>query len=158
MGLIPAIRRWLRARPYLRQLKAHPRAGLEVLFDPSYYRRGYRGPLPPLTHFILSGAYRGLNPHPWFDCAFYLRKYPDVAASGVNPLFHYLLHGAAEGRKPHPSFEPGFYCAQLRETPPNPLLHFLSADVPVSPHPLFHRIPNRPNGAVEGGAFGFQAL
>ncbi len=76
-----------------------------------------------------------------FDAAYYLRKYPDVAAAGVNPLRHYLKYGAVEGRKPHPLFDPEYY---LRRNPPargnpNPLLHFLEKGGAsgMSPHPLF---------------------
>jgi hypothetical protein len=80
---------------------------------------------------------------PLFDRAFYLRKYPDLAAAGVNPLLHYLRYGAAEGRKPHPLFDPEFY---LRRQPElrghtNPLLHFLEhsgANPHTNPHLLFH--------------------
>jgi hypothetical protein len=128
------IKRWIAARPYLRELRARPELGLATLFDPAYYRKSYHGPLPPLLHFIVAGAFEGHNPHPLFDCAFYLRKYPEVAASGVNPLFHYLLHGAAEGRKPHPLFQPD-YVGQGHALPP--LLHFLSTENPTNPHPLF---------------------
>jgi hypothetical protein len=85
------------------------------------------------------GAFNGLNPHPLFDTAFYLRKYPKVDEAGVNPLFHYLLHGAAEGRKPHPLFEPGYYIAQCPEAARAPLMHFLAAvnGQLANPHPLF---------------------
>ena len=34
----------------------------------------------------------------YFDVDWYLRRYPDVAASGFDPIVHYLRHGAAEGR------------------------------------------------------------
>ena len=30
---------------------------------------------------------------PFFDAAFYLSAYPDVAAGGGDPLLHYLDHG-----------------------------------------------------------------
>jgi hypothetical protein len=76
-----------------------------------------------------------------FDGAFYLGKYPDLAAARVNPLRHYLRYGAAEGRKPHPLFDPDYY---LRRNPQarragNPLVHFLEKGgrSGMSPHPLF---------------------
>ncbi len=140
MFLIVAVQRWFRARPYLHALRARPELGFATLFDPGHYRIQYRGPLPPLLHFIVSGAFTGRNPHPLFDTAFYMRKYPEVAASGVNPLFHYLLHGAAEGRKPHPLFEPEYYAAQCSDgSPAQPLLDFLKTggDSRAQPHPLF---------------------
>jgi hypothetical protein len=34
-----------------------------------------------------------------FDAPAYLRRYPDVAASGMDPLGHYLRHGMGEGRE-----------------------------------------------------------
>ncbi|GAA6194438.1 glycosyltransferase [Phaeobacter sp. NW0010-22] len=39
--------------------------------------------------------------HPaFFDPEWYLRNYPDVAATGINPLRHFLRHGRTEGRLP----------------------------------------------------------
>ncbi|MFM0017752.1 glycosyltransferase family protein [Paraburkholderia azotifigens] len=35
-----------------------------------------------------------------FDADFYLSRYPDIAAAGVDPLVHYLEHGWQEGRYP----------------------------------------------------------
>jgi hypothetical protein len=76
-----------------------------------------------------------------FDRDFYLRKYPDVAAAGVNPFRHYLEHGAEEGRKPHPLFDHDFYllcCPEAREAAQPSILHFLKQTVPRgNPHPLF---------------------
>lgn len=139
VNILTALKRCMNARPFLRRLHDRPQTGLGILFDAAYYGRAYRGPLPPLAHFIAVGAFEGANPHPLFDPAFYLRKYPDVAASGVNPLFHYLLHGAAEGRKPHPLFQPDYYVAQRPEAAGAPLLHFLAAGEAQrgNPHPLF---------------------
>jgi hypothetical protein len=47
-----------------------------------------------------------------FDSAFYLERYPDVAAAGMHPFAHYLLNGAAEGRKPNAWFDPDYYLAR----------------------------------------------
>ena len=33
-----------------------------------------------------------------FDADWYLREYPDVAASGMNPVQHFIQHGEQEGR------------------------------------------------------------
>jgi hypothetical protein len=116
--------------------------GMTALFDANYYRAsGSGGRWFPLLHFLMEGAYRGRQPHPLFDCAFYLKRNPDAARAGWNPLLHYLRHGAAEDRKPHPSFDPGYYRAACAGTlPPGelPLLHFLAARAAArSPHPLF---------------------
>jgi glycosyltransferase involved in cell wall biosynthesis len=35
-----------------------------------------------------------------FDREWYLKRYPDVAASGMDPYYHYLNHGVNEGRLP----------------------------------------------------------
>ena len=81
---------------------------------------------------------RSLRRIPLFDPAFYLRKYPDVAAAGVNPLRHYLRYGALEGRKPHALFDPEYYLLshpELRDNG-NPLEHFLENGL-ANPHPLF---------------------
>jgi hypothetical protein len=95
---------------------------------------------------------------PLFDRAFYLRKYPDLAAAGVNPLLHYVRYGAAEGRKPHPLFDPEYYLRRYPELRgnTNPLLHFLEhsrANPQTNPHPLFHCEAYRqahPEAAAEG--------
>jgi hypothetical protein len=157
VGFFTAVKRWSGARPYLRELRARRELGFPILFDAAYYRTKYRGPLPPLLHFIVAGAFEGRDPHPLFDTAFYLRKYADVADSGVNPLFHYLLHGAAEGRKPHPLFEPAYYTAQCPAAASQPLLHFLrtGGESCAQPHPLFDRRAYLPGSAVtEGTQFG----
>jgi GT2 family glycosyltransferase/tetratricopeptide (TPR) repeat protein len=73
------------------------------LFDEAYYRNRNRDLAPeidPVAHFVQWGAAEGRRPHPCFDPAYYLLKYPDVARSGVNPLLHYLLQGLKEGRSP----------------------------------------------------------
>lgn len=36
----------------------------------------------------------------WFDAGWYLSKYPDVAAAGLDPWFHYCRFGRSEGRLP----------------------------------------------------------
>jgi len=88
---------------------------------------------------LLDGNY--YRPGVVFDPAFYLRKYPDVAAAGVNPWLHYLRNGAVEDRKPHPLFDPKYYRASCKGGIPdgvNPLMHFLGAGAgAASPHPLF---------------------
>lgn len=62
-----------------------------------------------------------------FDAEFYLAKYPDVAAAGLDPLEHYSSHGWREGRDPSPLFDTKFY---LRAYPDvaagglNPLNHY----------------------------------
>lgn len=63
-----------------------------------------------------------------FHAAWYLRRYPDVAAKGADPLRHYLLHGFREGRNPHPFFASRWYLAHSPDVAAagiNPLVHYL---------------------------------
>ena len=63
----------------------------------------------------------------FFDEGWYLAKYPDVAAAGVDAALHYFLHGAVEGRDPGPSFSTNSYILQrsaLEIAGQNPLIHF----------------------------------
>jgi hypothetical protein len=131
-GFFTTARRLVSLAPYWRQLTG---SALKTLFDANYYGNS-------LLHFLLQGAYQGRQPHPLFDPAFYLRKYPDIAAAGVNPLCHYLKHGAAELRQPHPLFDPGFYLDRnpdIRRAGVNPLVHYVrhGAAENRKPHPLF---------------------
>jgi len=73
-----------------------------------------------------------------FDREAYLRRYPDVAASGVDPLLHFVTTGAREGRWPCAYFDPAYY---LENNPDvvaagaNPLLHFCRTGWQESRHP-----------------------
>lgn len=63
----------------------------------------------------------------FFDAGWYLSKYPDVAAAGMDAAMHYLKHGAAEGRNPGPKFSTRDYIllrAGALQPGENPLLHF----------------------------------
>jgi hypothetical protein len=63
-----------------------------------------------------------------WDRDWYLLKYPDVAAAGVDPLEHYLMQGFKEGRDPSPFFSTIEYVANspsVAATQINPLVHFL---------------------------------
>lgn len=48
-----------------------------------------------------------------FDVDWYLARYPDVAASGLDPIDHYLRIGAALGYDPNPLFDTNFYARQM---------------------------------------------
>jgi hypothetical protein len=64
----------------------------------------------------------------YFDAQWYLEKYPDVAASGMDPLRHYLDFGAQERRNPGPKFDTGWYLGanpDVAASGINPLLHFI---------------------------------
>lgn len=64
----------------------------------------------------------------YFDPADYLRRYPDVAESGISPLLHYTYCGFTENRDPGTRFMTGEYLKAHRDVARaglNPLLHYL---------------------------------
>jgi hypothetical protein len=92
-----------------------------------------------------------------FDGAWYLRRYPDVAAAGQDPVMHYIMHGFREDRAPNLYFDPASYrlVASL-SVADNPLLHYAqmgeAAGLPPGPHfdPLWYRVAYRPEGSPLG--------
>lgn len=63
-----------------------------------------------------------------FDPEYYLARYPDVAAAGLDPLGHYLGSGVKEGRDPCESFSTSGYLRRYQDVASlglNPLLHYL---------------------------------
>lgn len=64
----------------------------------------------------------------FFDSAWYLAFYTDVAAVNADPMEHYLLFGYKEGRNPNRFFNTDFY---LRTNPDvansaiNPFIHYI---------------------------------
>ncbi len=97
---------------------------------------GFATPLaiPLLDRFALA-AIRLL-----FDRNWYLLRYPDIAASGIDPFDHFLTSGLAEGRSPCILFDPVFYLNQpgAPDTADFLFLHYLTAGVrlQIDPHPL----------------------
>ena len=62
------------------------------------------------------------------DSAWYLEKYPDVAAAGVDPVQHFLLFGHAEGRSPSEFLDPVWYAStypDVAEKGKSPVLHYV---------------------------------
>ncbi|MEM5390167.1 hypothetical protein VSR68_42750, partial [Paraburkholderia phymatum] len=65
-----------------------------------------------------------------FDTDWYLERYPDVAAAGINPLVHFITSGAREGRDPHPLFDTDWYLERYPDVAAagiNPLVHFITS-------------------------------
>jgi lipopolysaccharide biosynthesis protein len=63
-----------------------------------------------------------------FDANWYLERYPDVRAAGVDPALHYVRHGAANFRDPSPFFDSAWYLAYYSDVAAsgmNPLVHYL---------------------------------
>jgi GT2 family glycosyltransferase/glycosyltransferase involved in cell wall biosynthesis len=90
---------------------------------------------------VLAAVWR-VDPVEVFDTQYYLFKYDDVAAAGIDPLFHFLRYGARERRNPHPLFDTDYYLEQnpdVARSGHNPLLHFLRFGglESRSPHPAF---------------------
>jgi len=72
------------------------------LFDGDWYAQQYSNGAwnntRALRDFMANGWLVGNDPSPRFSVSWYLTKYPDVAASGMNPLVHYLKFGKQEHR------------------------------------------------------------
>ena len=79
---------------------------------------------------------------PLFDSVWYLAKYPEVTATGLDPVIHYLEIGARAGHRPNPLFDGSWYLARypdVKQAGLNPLGHFLSCGAAEGrdPMPLF---------------------
>ena len=65
-----------------------------------------------------------------FDAEFYLHRYPDVQADGMDPLEHFLRFGWREGRDPTPEFSTSYYLRvnrDVEECGMNPFYHYITA-------------------------------
>src|SRR5579863_4745542 len=75
---------------------------IEGRFDPEFYRKqfGRNDFLPQdlIAHFLIEGVKQERDPCAWFSTSYYLKRYPDVAAGGINPFVHYVTQGRNEGR------------------------------------------------------------
>ena len=60
--------------------------------------------------------------------AWYLERYPDVAAAGVDPVQHFLIFGHAEGRSPSEFLDPVWYLSaypDVADKREDPVLHYV---------------------------------
>jgi glycosyltransferase involved in cell wall biosynthesis len=76
------------------------------------------------------------------DDAWYLGRYPDVRASGLDPTLHFASNGVAEARDPNPFFDSAWYLDQnpdVSATGEPPLIHYMTVGAPQlrNPHPRF---------------------
>lgn len=104
-------------------------------FSTQYYRTVYMHGEPrdasPTLHYLQIGRALGYSTYPEssiFDAAWYLDKYRDVAAAGVDPLEHYLFNGESEGRDPSANFSTLYYRSTYmkgEESNDSPLGHYL---------------------------------
>lgn len=120
----------------------HPSPEFDVDWYLDRHLAGATGGINPLLHYLAEGRAQGLEIRPvrnpelelirdsgLFDAAFYLERYPDVAADGRDPLDHFLKRGGVEGRDPSPWFDTRYYLEnnpELATQQVNPLLHFCS--------------------------------
>ncbi len=71
--------------------------------------------------------YKILAKSKFFNKKWYLKTYPDVAASKMNPIDHYLTYGWKEGRNPSAFFDTNAYLRDnidVKQAEMNPLLHY----------------------------------
>nr|WP_294525610.1 glycosyltransferase [uncultured Rhodopila sp.] len=77
----------------------------------------------------------------FFDRAYHLQRYPDIAAAGVDPLIHFVQWGITELRSPHPLIDLNHIRqtnpALLPENPSIDALHDLLCRDRIDPSPLF---------------------
>ena len=125
---------------FLREARRHASGALTGRARPERNRRACRSPM----------TNRKRRPSPisavrcpsFFDPAWYLSRYPDVAASGTEPLHHFVHYGAAESRDPNRFFDSAWYLAHypdVANSGQHPLLHYLQMGAAElrNPHPRF---------------------
>lgn len=128
-------------------------------FDPAHYAAASGLDWPEdrlLVHYLTTGWRSGLDPSPAFSTEYYLDRYPDVRAAGLNPLVHFIRSGRRGGRSPAPgprlralgetllryvdgswslaeqvveAFDADFYCTTYPDIAAariDPLLHFMA--------------------------------
>ncbi|MGB9201661.1 glycosyltransferase, partial [Methanobacterium sp.] len=72
-------------------------------------------------------GYRAIKKNNLFDIGYYLKKNPDLRATGKDPFLHYLYHGYKENRKPNPTFDTEYYIKSnldVQKLDINPLVHY----------------------------------
>lgn len=117
------------------------------------------GDLRRMAAYARRGPEPALQPPAPLAQAWYLSRYPDVAASGRSPLAHYLGVGWREARTPHPLFAPLFYqernAEDLAASGLSALEHYVRVGAARGrdPHPLFsiaHYVSQSPEAATGG--------
>jgi hypothetical protein len=65
---------------------------------------------------------------PLFDTAWYVQRYPEVVASGLDPAYDFLWNAVPLGRNPSPRFDSSWYLlrhSDVAQKRINPLLHYI---------------------------------
>lgn len=107
----------------------HPKQLIRRVAGTLGRRLGARGYAPDVVAIESTGI---------FDRAGYLRRYPDIAAAGLDPVVHYVEAGAVEGRNPCDLFDSAYYLASNLDVAAaglNPLVHFCEFGWRESRHP-----------------------
>src|SRR5690242_3636144 len=127
------------------------RASRWVEFDAHWYRKTYSigaSVKDPLADYLNEGQRLARSPNVFFDEAFYLRRYPDVARAvqegGYRSGFDHYCRDGLLTYSPHWLFDPEFYRLQLPGaeacgTHANDYDHFLcvGCGLGLTGHPLF---------------------
>lgn len=77
---------------------------------------------------IIKNDVEAIGRYEEFDNEYYMDRYPDVRAEGVDPLFHYCSIGWKEGRNPCIGFDTLFYLGDspdVAQSGMNPFVHWL---------------------------------
>lgn len=85
------------------------------------------GPQPRAGSADRTAIVQWLTKSGLFQAEWYLKRYPDVAKSGLDPWDHFDRFGWAEGRLPNPCFDPKWYLehnADVAKAKTNPLAHY----------------------------------
>lgn len=112
--------------------------------------------LSPLAHYLSIELPKGGYPSPefeatiikpikesnLFDTEWYMKRFPNDQAAGIDPVLHYIFAGTYIGQSPHPLFDPEWYLKTYPQVDPrkiDPLLYFVTQGWRQwhSPHPLF---------------------
>lgn len=67
--------------------------------------------------------------HEFFDGAWYLQRYPDIASAGMDPALHFVSSGWRELRSPGPKFDVAAYLQDnedVVEAGLNPFIHYIT--------------------------------
>lgn len=103
--------------------EGHPLTGTEQIAKDAGQSPTHREPAIAPDQQAAMIANSGL-----FDRDWYLARYRDVAADGIDPAIHYVLDGAAEGRDPGPNFSTRAYLSAHHDAAKiglNPLVHYI---------------------------------
>jgi len=118
--------------------------GSSLLFNSEYYVNQLgdnRESVDPMCHFLLWGWRQGLNPSPFFDTKYYLRKNPHLLENSICPLIDFLTGWKLHLKKPNVLFDTKYYCQSVAPEAlagSDPVTHYLTRDAMFhSPHPLF---------------------